>query len=141
MPDEENQIDETPIPDNETPEEEIPTISIEDSILLSVKKQLGITGEYESFDPEIIISINSVFGILNQMGVGPEEPYFISDKFNKWDEFIQNKIQLNMVKTYVYMKVQMVFDPPSGAANESRKNLIQELEFRLYSLENFKRED
>lgn len=114
------------------------TISIEDSILSSVKKQLGIAEEYEAFDPELIISINSVFGILSQMGVGPNAPYSITDKTNTWNEFIQNKSQLNMVKTYVYMKVRMIFDTPSGTTNEAYKNLIQELEFRLYSLENFK---
>lgn len=102
-----------------------------ESILTSIKKQLGIVDEYEHFDPEIIMSINSALFTLNQIGVGPSEGFSIEDKTTTWDEFTDIS-KIEAVKTYVYMKVRLVFDPPASSAHlESMKNQINELEWRL----------
>lgn len=103
-----------------------------DSILTSIKKMLGITEEYEHFDKDIIMCINSAFMILTQMGVGPSEGFRIKDKASYWDEFVSPEANLESVKTYVFMKVKLMFDPPtSSSVLESMKNMISELEWRL----------
>lgn len=103
---------------------------VNESILTSVKKRLGIVEEYEVFDEHIIMDINTVFGILNQLGLGKD--YFtIQDKSSKWTDFLGDTKKLEMVKTYMYMKVRMMFDPPAGSASEAMKNAIDELEFRI----------
>lgn len=103
-----------------------------DSILTSIKKLLGITEEYEHFDPDIIMHINSAFMILNQLGVGPEEGFSIRDKSSTWDEFIPEGSNLEAVKTYVHLKVKLMFDPPlSSTVIEAIKSQINELEWRL----------
>lgn len=103
-----------------------------ESILISIKKLLGITEEYEHFDSDIIMHINSVFMILTQIGVGPSEGFFITDKTATWDDFIPTGKSLESVKSYVYMKVKLLFDPPqSSAVMESMKNMISEFEWRL----------
>lgn len=104
-----------------------------DSILTSVKKLLGLTEEYTAFDPDLIMHINSVLMILNQMGVGPEKPFSISDATATWSEFCENKADIEAVKSYVALKVRMLFDPPqSSTTMEATKNLAAELEWRLY---------
>ena len=103
-----------------------------DSILTSIKKLLGITEEYEHFDQDIIMHINSAFMILNQLGVGPEEGFSIRDKSSTWDEFIPEGSNLEAVKTYVHLKVKLMFDPPlSSTVIEAIKSQINELEWRL----------
>lgn len=103
-----------------------------DSILTSVKKMLGITEEYEQFDTDIIIHINSVFMILHQLGVGPDKPFTVSGKESKWSEFIGDADNIEAVKTYMYMKVKLLFDPPqSSTVAEASNNIISELEWRL----------
>lgn len=103
-----------------------------DSILTSVKKMLGIEEEYEHFDADIIMHINSVLMILNQIGVGPSDGFSISDKTAKWSDFIQDSRKLESVKSYVYLKVKLLFDPPqSSAVMESMNRMISELEWRL----------
>lgn len=103
-----------------------------ESILTSIKKLLGIEEDYTHFDTDIIMHINSVLAILNQLGVGPSEGYSIKDANATWDEFITNSAKLELVKTYVYLKVRLMFDPPSSSsAIESMKQLISELEFRI----------
>lgn len=103
-----------------------------DSILTSIKKLLGITEEYEHFDQDIIMHINTVFTILNQLGVGPENGFSISDKTSVWKDFIQDAIKLESVKTYVYLKVRLIFDPPtSSAVADSMNRMISELEWRI----------
>lgn len=87
-----------------------------DSILTSIKKLLGIPEEYKQFDVDIIIHINSVFMTLNQLGVGPEDPVFISSELDTWDKLLGDSKSLEAVKQYVYLKVKMVFDPPSTSA-------------------------
>lgn len=102
-----------------------------ESILTSIKKQLGIIEEYEHFDPEIIMSINSALFTLNQIGVGPSEGFSIKDKTTTWSDFTDVS-KIESVKTYVYMKVRLVFDPPASSVHlESMKNQINELEWRL----------
>lgn len=103
-----------------------------DSILTSIKKLLGITEEYTHFDPDIIMHINSVFMILNQMGVGPSEGFRIEDKSTTWDEYITEGENIESVKSYIHLKVKLLFDPPQGGAvMEATKQMINELEWRL----------
>lgn len=103
-----------------------------ESILTSVKKALGIAAEYTHFDPDLIMHINSVFSILNQLGVGPEEGFMISNEYNMWSEFIADNPKLEFVKSYMYLKVKLLFDPPtSSAVAESTKRLTDELEWRI----------
>lgn len=101
------------------------------SILLSVKKLLGIPVEHTQFDPDLIMDINATFNILTQLGVGPEEGFSITDDTAVWTDFIDDQ-RLNMVRTYVGLKVRMMFDPPtSGVVLESVKGLVSEMEWRL----------
>lgn len=103
-----------------------------DSILTSIKKLLGITEEYENFDQDIIMHINSAFMILNQLGVGPKNGFSINDKSSTWNEFIPEGSNLEAVKTYVHLKVKLMFDPPlSSTVIEAIKSQINELEWRL----------
>lgn len=103
-----------------------------DSILTSIKKLLGITEEYENFDQDIIMHINSAFMILNQLGVGPKSGFSINDKSSTWNEFIPEGSNLEAVKTYVHLKVKLMFDPPlSSTVIEAIKSQINELEWRL----------
>lgn len=103
-----------------------------ESILTSIKKLLGIEEDYVHFDADIIMHINSVLSILTQLGVGPSEGYSIKDANATWNEFITNPAKLELVKSYVYLKVRLMFDPPSSSsAIESMKQLISELEFRI----------
>lgn len=103
-----------------------------DSILTSVKKIIGISEEDESFDLDLIIHINSVLMILNQLGVGPSKGFSISDKHSLWSDFMPEDLSIEAVKTYVALKVRLIFDPPtSGAVAEAIKNTISELEWRI----------
>lgn len=103
-----------------------------ESILTSIKKLLGITEDYEHFDTDIIIHINSVFSILTQIGVGSETGFSISDKTATWSDFITDSTNLEMVKTYVYLKVKLLFDPPlNSSVTASIEKTISELEWRL----------
>lgn len=103
-----------------------------ESILTSIKLLLGIKEEYEYFDDQLIMHINSVFFILTQLGVGPSEGFSIEDKFATWNEFLPDEQNLEAVKSYVHLKVKLLFDPPmSAAVTESINRLISELEFRL----------
>ena len=105
---------------------------MDESILTSIKKLLGIPEDYEHFDQDIIIHINSVFMILNQLGVGPTEEFTIADKTAVWSDFISDNKKFESVKTYVYMKVRLLFDPPlSSAVMDCIKKVINELEWRL----------
>ena len=103
-----------------------------ESILTSVKKMLGIPEDYEHFDADIIMHINSVFMILTQLGVGPAEGFTIMDEDAIWSDFIQDKKTIESVKSYMYLKVRLLFDPPlSSAVIDSMNRLISELEWRL----------
>lgn len=103
-----------------------------ESILTSIKKLLGIEESYEHFDQDIIIHINSAFMILAQLGVGPSDGFVISDKKSVWRDFTSNDVTIESVKTYVYLKVKLLFDPPlSSTVIESINRTINELEWRL----------
>ena len=104
-----------------------------ESILTSIKKLLGIAEEYEHFDNDIIMHINSVFMILTQLGVGPSKGFVITDSSASWDDFLpEGGEKLQAVKTYMYMKVRLMFDTPtSSAVMESMNRMINELEWRL----------
>ena len=103
-----------------------------DSILTSIKKLLGIAEEYEHFDADIIMHINSVFLNLTQIGVGPVEGFSIVDKSEIWSDFIQDATKFEAVKTYVYLNVKLLFDPPSSSAViESINRQIDRYEWRL----------
>lgn len=104
-----------------------------ESILTSIKKMLGISSDNTDFDTDIIIHINTVFGILNELGVGPSSGYMITDANNTWDEYgISDDNNLNAVKSYMYLKVKMLFDPPiTSAIQNANTQLINELEWRL----------
>lgn len=108
-----------------------------DSILTSIKKLLGIDEAYEHFDPDIIMHINSVLAILTQLGVGPENGFSITDKSAVWDDFISDGLKLGFVKSYINLKVRLLFDPPvSSAVIEAINRQIGELEWRI-QVENF----
>ena len=105
---------------------------METSILTSIKKMLGVAEDYAEFDEDIITHINSVFLNLTQLGVGPEEGFMIEDDTAVWEDFIDDSIQLQAVKTYMYLKVKLLFDPPlSSSVTESFTRMIAELEWRL----------
>ena len=102
-----------------------------DSILLTIKKLLGIGDDYEYFDEDIIIHINSVLMILNQLGIGPVTGFSISESAT-WSDFVDNLSMLEAVRSYVYIKVRLLFDPPTSSFTiTALENQIKELEWRL----------
>ena len=103
-----------------------------ESILTSIKKLLGISEEYEHFDADLIMHINSVFSILTQLGVGPVKGFSITDSSATWHDFIQDNTKIELVKSYVNLKVRLLFDPPlSSAVIEAMNRMIAEFEWRL----------
>lgn len=102
------------------------------SILTSIKKLLGIAEEYTQFDADIIMHINTVFSILTQLGVGPPNGFSITDKFAVWTDFLPEDPRLEAVKSYMHLKVKLMFDPPlSSAVLDCMNRQIAELEWRL----------
>lgn len=105
---------------------------MEENILNSIKKLLGIPEDYTAFDQDIMMHINSVFMILSELGVGPSNGYSLKDGTEKWGDFISDDENLEGIKTYVYMKVKTIFDPPlNSAVLASMKELISEFEWRI----------
>ena len=103
-----------------------------DSILTSIKQLLGLEEDYDCFDGDIILHINSVLSTLTQLGVGPSDGFFIQDAAATWEDFIPNSPKLNAVKTLVYLRVKLVFDPPTNSATLTALNEhANELEWRL----------
>jgi hypothetical protein len=103
-----------------------------ESILTSVKKMLGIEKEYTHFDQDIIMHINTVLSILTQIGVGPSTGFSIQDENAIWSDFVPANPLLEPIKTYTYLKVKLIFDPPlSSAVTESYNRTISELESRI----------
>lgn len=106
-----------------------------DSILNSVKKLLGVSDEDGAFDSDIVFYINSVFSALNQIGVGPKETFSITGPSETWSEFTSDNKAMNMVQSYMCMKVRLMFDPPgSSIAMEAIKKVADEYEWRLHVL-------
>lgn len=105
-----------------------------ESILTSIKAQLGIQEEYTAFDQQLIMHINSVFMVLNQLGVGPSAGFVISDKTSVWRDFLPPDKNLEATKSYIGMRVKMLFDPPTtSVVAESMNRMINEFEWRLNS--------
>lgn len=105
-----------------------------ESILTSIKKLLGIEKEYEHFDPDIIMHINTVFMDLNQLGVGPSDGFMIEDETSVWTDFVSTEAlaKIEAVKSYMYLRVKLLFDPPaSSAVIESMNRQIEKLEWRI----------
>ena len=103
-----------------------------ESILTSIKKLLGIMSDYTNFDDDIIIHINTAFAMLNQLGAGPEGGFVIVDANSRWEDYTTEK-NLNMVKTYIYLKVRLLFDPPTSTALiESINRTLSEIEWRIF---------
>ncbi len=107
--------------------------AINESILNSIKKLLNIPIEEKAFDADIIIHINSVISSLLQIGIGPKEGYRISDESDSWEDYIPEQSNIEYIKTYIYLKVKMIFDPPlNGSVLQSLNETIRELEWRLH---------
>lgn len=103
-----------------------------DSILTSIKKLLGITEDYSQFDADIIMHINSVFSTLMQIGIGPKSGFTITGEQETWNDFIGDNKKQQSVISYVYLKVRLLFDPPSSSVLISAINeQIKEFEWRL----------
>lgn len=104
---------------------------MEDSILNTIKKMLGGIEDDDSFNTDLMVLINSVFQTLRQLGVGPSKGFTISSQDDLWSDFAEEPL-LSNVKTYVYMKVKLIFDPPTNATvMETYKTTVSELEYRL----------
>ena len=111
-----------------------------DSILESVKKSLGLDPDYTEFDVDILMHINSTFPTLTQIGVGPEDGFMIEDASATWDSFLQGNKLLNSVKSYIYIKVRLLFDPPAvPSVAAALLDQSKEYEWRLnVTVENIK---
>ena len=105
---------------------------MEPSILKSIKKVLGLDADYTAFDIDIVMHINAVFSILQQLGIGPVNGFAIEDDTATWDTFLGTDPLLNSVKSYIFLRVRLLFDPPTSSFHtEAMKQQIQELEWRL----------
>lgn len=104
-----------------------------DSILTSIKKSVGLAEDYTQFDTDIIMHINSVFADLAQMGVGPSEGFMIENKSETWDDFTDDNALLNAVKSYMHLRVKLLFDPNSVGSSTlaSYERQIAQWEWRL----------
>lgn len=104
------------------------------SILNDVKKMLGIPEDVSDFDKDLIIFINTIFSSINQMGIGPMKCFKINGKDETWNDF-DKRFDMEEFKTYLFIKVKMLFDPPANnQLSESYNNTVKELEFRIHSL-------
>lgn len=103
------------------------------NILTSVKKDVNVEASDNHFDAVIIEHINSVFADLTQMGVGPSDGFYIEDETSSWTDFIGDSLLLQSVKSYMGLRVRLLFDPPlNSAVLESMKNQIEKWEWRLH---------
>lgn len=103
-----------------------------DSIFLTIKKMLGVDRDFDGFDTDIIIGINSSLMNLNQIGVGPVEAFIITGQDETWSDFLESTTNLEGAKMYVYLKTRLSFDPPSNSfLVEAINKQISELEWRL----------
>lgn len=107
-------------------------IGNDDSILESVKKMLGPGSDQTEFDSELLMNINGVFFELQQLGIGPEEGFSVYDDTEKWIDFTTDENVLNALKPYMYLKIKLIFDPPtSSSVLTSFENMINRFEWRL----------
>ena len=110
-------------------------VQVEDSILQTTKKNLGIADTYDAFDLDVITHINSAIATLADLGVGPEEGLVVTGEEESWDDLIvDTDLRTNRVKSYIYLHVRRAFDPPgTGFLSTSVDNQIQELIWRISS--------
>ena len=103
------------------------------SILNTIKKLLGIDSDDDSFDVDIMAIVNSIIPALSQMGVGPKNGFIITSPEDEWEDYIKDSdINLEGVKTYLYLRTKLIFDPPSNSTViESFNKSISELEWRM----------
>lgn len=114
---------------SQTPVDALPA---EDSILASVKKVLNLHDSYTEFDTDVVLHINSVFPALQQLGIGPPQGFMIDGREVAWDEYLGDDLNLNNVKTYVALRVRMLFDPPGTSYHiNAMEEQIKELEWRI----------
>ena len=107
-------------------------ISNNDSILTSIKKLMGLTEEYDAFDQDILILINSVLFELDQIGVKAKDGFSLTDKTVVWSDYSDDDRLLNALKPYIYMKTKLTFDPPtSSGALDSMNRIIDRFEWRI----------
>ena len=111
-----------------------------ESVLSTIKKMLGISADYKHFDNDIIVHINTVLMTLNQIGIGPEEPAFITSEMDSWEQTIGETKNIEAVKTYMYLKVRIAFDPPTSSVLEAMNRQANELEWRLNVQSELKKE-
>lgn len=103
-----------------------------DSILTSIKKMLGIVPDYDIFDVDLTIHINSAFMILNQLGIGPKDAFRITGKDETWDLFQPDPAYCELLKSYIYLRVKLMFDPPTNSfLVNAIEDQIKEFEWRL----------
>lgn len=103
-----------------------------ESILTSTKKVLGIDESYTVFDQDIILHLNSIFADLNQLGIGPPEGFFVVNEANEWSQFMGSELRLNAVKSYVYLRLRLLFDPPASSfVVASMEKQIEKAEWRI----------
>lgn len=101
-----------------------------ESILTSIKKNLGIADDYTHFDADVIMHINSALSRLRQLGIGPTDGFRITGVGEVWEDFLGDDIRLESVKSYVYLKASLIFDPPtSSAVLAARERMIKEYEW------------
>lgn len=107
-------------------------VNVTESILESTKAAMGIVPEYDSFNNQLIMLINSAFSTLSQLGIGPDDGFAIEDSSTTWDEFLNGKRILNFVIQYVHIYVRLGFDPPQNSfAVQSMKQQLDELTWRI----------
>ncbi len=105
---------------------------MEQSILIGTKKILGLEADYHHFDLDIMTHINSILAVLTQLGIGPTDGFMVEDESATWSNFIGDDSVLSMVKTYVYLRVSLLFDPPQTPHLITvKKEQYQELEYRI----------
>ena len=105
---------------------------MQDSILMTIRKLVCGNPYADHFDSDLLVHINACFSILNQLGVGPENGFVVTDETQSWSSYIADNYRLNMVKTYVTLKVKKIFDPPlTSSGLEAMDKEISELEWRL----------
>jgi hypothetical protein len=102
------------------------------SILNSTKKVLGLAEDYTVFDQDVIVFINSAFSTLNQLGLGPVEGFWITGEDEEWDDYPVEPAALGMVRSYVFLKTRVLFDPPNlSYLATAMQQQIEEMEWRL----------
>ena len=105
---------------------------MQDSILMTIRKLVCGNPYADHFDTDLLVHINACFSVLNQLGVGPEKGFVVTDETQNWDDYTADSTVLNLVKTYITLKVRLIFDPPlTNSVLEAMNKEISQLEWRL----------